>query len=515
MGAYRSQPLIEKTSNDGEGNGLIYGVSEMQGWRVSMEDAWTCMPNLDESTAMFAVYDGHGGQEVAQYCSKKLASFIKDTEAYKNGDLKTSLNEAFLNIDKSILTDEVIKELKELAGDQDDEEEDEAAMLSEEAMLPIEELLKRMKQGKNEAAFEKIVASNGNGFGFGSDDEEENDDEESASPSKEKVNGDKEDSRSKTEMQRTDDKMDNEATESNAQAEEQKVMNDVQKEEKGKGKNAESEEQESKEEAEEETEEQGEDSEDEEVEGGEDSAEEEGDDEEEEEDSDDEDDDEVCVPESDEVGKDSGSTAIVALKRGDQLVVANVGDSRCVLCRGKKAVDMSVDHKPEDEGETARITKAGGKITGDGRVNGGLNLSRAIGDHNYKVNEDLSPHEQAITAVPDIKEETITKEDQFMIMACDGIWNIMTSQEAVDFVCEKLDQQRKNGSICLSKICEQVFDKCIAPDTSGDGSGCDNMTCIIILFGNGQITNAAGSRKRLDKETESEEKPKKRQKVDQ
>lgn len=69
----------------------------------------------------------------------------------------------------------------------------------------------------------------------------------------------------------------------------------------------------------------------------------------------------------------------MALKRGDQLVVANVGDSRCVLCRGKKAVDMSVDHKPEDEGETARITKAGGKITGDGRVNGGLNLSRAIG----------------------------------------------------------------------------------------------------------------------------------------
>ena len=80
-----------------------------------------------------------------------------------------------------------------------------------------------------------------------------------------------------------------------------------------------------------------------------------------------------------QVGKDSGTTAIVALLRGNRLVVANVGDSRCVLCRGKKAVDMSLDHKPEEECETERIKKAGGKITGDGRVNGGLNLSRAIG----------------------------------------------------------------------------------------------------------------------------------------
>ncbi len=80
-----------------------------------------------------------------------------------------------------------------------------------------------------------------------------------------------------------------------------------------------------------------------------------------------------------QVGKDSGATAIVALLNNNRLYVANVGDSRCVLCRGKTAKDMSKDHKPEDEIETARITKAGGKITHDGRVNGGLNLSRAIG----------------------------------------------------------------------------------------------------------------------------------------
>lgn len=76
---------------------------------------------------------------------------------------------------------------------------------------------------------------------------------------------------------------------------------------------------------------------------------------------------------------DSGCTAVVALLRDRELVVANAGDSRCVLCHEGKAVDLSIDHKPEDEEEKQRIEAAGGKVTGDGRVNGGLNLSRAIG----------------------------------------------------------------------------------------------------------------------------------------
>ena len=65
--------------------------------------------------------------------------------------------------------------------------------------------------------------------------------------------------------------------------------------------------------------------------------------------------------------------------RDNQLYVANAGDSRCVLCRDGKAVNMSDDHKPEDMSEQERIVKAGGRVTCDGRVNGGLNLSRALG----------------------------------------------------------------------------------------------------------------------------------------
>ncbi len=72
----------------------------------------------------------------------------------------------------------------------------------------------------------------------------------------------------------------------------------------------------------------------------------------------------------------------MAVLRGNQLYVANAGDSRCVLSREGRAIPLSADHKPEDEPEEKRILNAGGVVTGDGRVNGGLNLSRAIGKPN-------------------------------------------------------------------------------------------------------------------------------------
>lgn len=103
-------------------------------------------------------------------------------------------------------------------------------------------------------------------------------------------------------------------------------------------------------------------------------------------------------------------------------MVANVGDSRAVLSRGGTAVDLSVDHKPEDAPEKARVEAAGGVVSEDGRVNGGLNLSRALGDHCYKTNEELPPESQLISPLPDIKEEKITDEDTLLVVACDGIW---------------------------------------------------------------------------------------------
>lgn len=144
---------------------------------------------------------------------------------------------------------------------------------------------------------------------------------------------------------------------------------------------------------------------------------------------------------------------IILLVLGNELYVANAGDSRCIICREGKAIDMSIDHKPEDAPELERITKAGGKVSNDGRINGGLNLSRAIGDHSYKQNQDFDAKEQMITALPDVKNLTIDPvKDEFMVLACDGIWNFMSSQDVCDFILPKLTEGRER----LSQICEEV-----------------------------------------------------------
>ena len=87
--------------------------------------------------------------------------------------------------------------------------------------------------------------------------------------------------------------------------------------------------------------------------------------------------------------------------------------------------------------ESARIKKAGGFIT-DGRVNGNLNLSRAIGDLEYKKNVDLGPEEQLIIAFPEVKKRTLSINDEFILMGCDGIWETKSNQELINFCRTKI-----------------------------------------------------------------------------
>eukprot|EP01006_Ploeotia_vitrea_P045298 TRINITY_DN66928_c5_g9_i1.p1 TRINITY_DN66928_c5_g9~~TRINITY_DN66928_c5_g9_i1.p1 ORF type:complete len:311 (+),score=28.32 TRINITY_DN66928_c5_g9_i1:141-935(+) len=171
----------------------------------------------------------------------------------------------------------------------------------------------------------------------------------------------------------------------------------------------------------------------------------------------------------------SGCTAVTALVTGTEIYCGNAGDSRCVLCRGGKAIPLSQDHKPNLEGELRRITKAGSFVS-NGRVNGNLSLSRAIGDFEFKQNKNLPPEDQAISANPDVTCTPLTDEDEFLVLACDGVWDVMSNEEVVDFVRTKL----LDGCSDLAQICENIFDKCLAP--SAPGLGCDNMTMVVVLF---------------------------------
>ncbi|KAH9323118.1 hypothetical protein KI387_017757, partial [Taxus chinensis] len=125
-------------------------------------------------------------------------------------------------------------------------------------------------------------------------------------------------------------------------------------------------------------------------------------------------------------GPTSGSTACVAVIQNNKLIVANAGDSRCVLSRKGQAYNLSRDHKPDLENEKERILQAGGFIHA-GRVNGSLNLARAIGDMELKQNKNLPPEKQILTACPDINVVELCEDDEFLVLACDGIWYDMFS----------------------------------------------------------------------------------------
>jgi len=175
----------------------------------------------------------------------------------------------------------------------------------------------------------------------------------------------------------------------------------------------------------------------------------------------------------------AGCTSVVALLLDRLLYVANAGDSRGVLCRQGKAVALSEDHKPSQEREIQRISKAGGFITEAGRINGNLNLSRSIGDLKYKQSKELPVAEQMITAEPDVTVFNIDPAtDEFMILACDGIWDCFTNEVAVDFVRSRLAM-----GMTPVEVSKAACDECLAEDPkASQGIGGDNMTCLVVVF---------------------------------
>ncbi|CAM8919492.1 unnamed protein product [Rhodiola kirilowii] len=128
---------------------------------------------------------------------------------------------------------------------------------------------------------------------------------------------------------------------------------------------------------------------------------------------------ELQTPECDAVG----STAVVAVVTRDKIIVANCGDSRAVLCRGGKAIPLSSDHKPDRPDELERIESAGGRVIywEGARVLGVLAMSRAIGD-NY-----LKPY---VICEPEVTTTDRTAEDECLIIASDGLWDVVSNETA-------------------------------------------------------------------------------------
>ncbi|XP_042031467.1 probable protein phosphatase 2C 59 isoform X2 [Salvia splendens] len=158
--------------------------------------------------------------------------------------------------------------------------------------------------------------------------------------------------------------------------------------------------------------------------------------------------------------KDAGSTASTAILVGDRLLVANVGDSRAVVCRGGNAFAVSRDHKPDQTEERQRIEDAGGFVmwAGTWRVGGVLAVSRAFGDRQLK---------QYVVADPDIQEEKVDDTLEFLILASDGLWDVVTNEEAVSMTKPIPDPEDAA--------------KRLVQEANQRGSG-DNITIVVVRF---------------------------------
>jgi len=308
MGGLLSSPVTTKETSNGSNGRLNFAVCSMQGWRVSMEDAFLVNLHVDNQTSCFGVFDGHGGSEVAQYVSKNFAHQLVINRKFQKGAVEEALTEVYLRMD--------------------------ALMQSQHGNKELCRLNKQL-------------------------------------PSDYKVS----------------------------------------------------------------------------------------------------------ISDLEEFECNSGCTAVVSVVKRNKIYIANAGDSRAVLARQGQAIQLTTDHKPELESEYNRVISNGGEIY-QGRVNGGLNLTRALGDFGYKPKR-VSPHKHIITALPDVSSVDLQRNDDFLVMACDGIWDILSSQECVDFIYERLNR------MSVEDITKEICDRCLAKSTQEYlGKGCDNMTIMIIRFSN-------------------------------
>ncbi|XP_060610371.2 protein phosphatase 1B isoform X1 [Anolis sagrei] len=318
MGAFLDKPKTEKHNAHGAGNGLRYGLSSMQGWRVEMEDAHTAVvgiPHGLEDWSFFAVYDGHAGSRVANYCSNHLLEHITSNEDFRGTEQPSStLEPSVENVKSGIRT----------------------------GFLKIDEYMRNFSDLRN--------------------------------------------------------------------------------------------------------------------------------------------------------GMDrSGSTAVGVMISPEHIYFINCGDSRAVLYRNGQVCFSTQDHKPCNPREKERIQNAGGSVMIQ-RVNGSLAVSRALGDYDYKCVDGKGPTEQLVSPEPEVYEIVRAEEDEFIVLACDGIWDVMSNEELCEFVKSRLEV-----SDDLEKVCNWVVDTCLHKGSR------DNMSIVLVCFSNApKVSDEAVKRDaELDKHLES------------
>ena len=436
----------EKATYDKTVRNMKIGVCEMQGWRRTMEDAAIVLPNFDKKASLFGILDGHGGSIISEFVSVNFKNVLIRTKSYKEGNYEQALAETFLIMDEILKN----KKINNFIYSTHNSKEKPKEILKGQTLVQKESIIKlRFETGIFEFDLDEIDLFEGGENTFTTVMEYK-----SKSKNKDKI----------IEMNTTADdsklitKIDLDLNKEEEKSYKNLILDDIFFEKGGK-QNASL----------------------------------------------------NCLPPFEEVfdikkyelifeeklpqldliknkstksfssekfvANDMGTTANIMLIKNGVIYIANVGDSLSVMYKNKKAYNLNREHQLIIPSEKERVLKSGAKINGY-RINGMLNLTRAIGDLSFKSNIQLKRHEQSVIALPEITKIEDTEDIDFIIMGCDGVWDCVKRQLLCDFVDKEINE---NPNKNLSEILKTIFDRCVSP-VWGVVLGTDNMSCIIVQF---------------------------------
>ncbi len=184
----------------------------------------------------------------------------------------------------------------------------------------------------------------------------------------------------------------------------------------------------------------------------------------------------------------SGTTVCAALVTQSHIYLINCGDSRAILIRDDYIEMCTYDHKPTQLKERQRIQNAGG-IVALSRVNGGLATSRGLGDFEYKSVPNFKQNEQFVSCEPDVYvAKRDPTRDKFLVLACDGIWDVMKNEEVLDYIKTYHARnppalQKSNQATFLTQMNNSMLDLCFEKGSK------DNMTIVTVQFNDSLVDN--------------------------
>lgn len=392
MGGMLTQPVTNKRSDQGEGLGLRYGLSSMQGWRSEMEDAHDVKVGLRyglDDWSFFAVFDGHAGKRAAAFAAWNLLDFIlRDSQfELETGD---SSDQKYIEPDLEKLSEALrVENSSNQPSEQSngDKKKNETSQNTKSDEKPTEDEASEAKHNSSSQQEASLI-------------KQDNDDSKSDERNETKAEPGELATKSKFASFPVLKQLDmvKNAIKSGFLRIDQSMRNSAQ--------------------------------------------------------------------------DMSGCTAVCTLISPTHLFIANCGDSRAVLYDGTSPKFVTEDHKPSHPKERQRIIDAGGCATQ--RINGTLAVSRALGDFEFKKDQQRGPCEQLVSPEPEVTVIERHPHDEFLILACDGIWDVMNNEDLCEFVRYKLKVEPS-----LENICSSVLDVCLHKGSR------DNMSIIIVVFENG------------------------------